>query len=332
MQHFKFPSIEQFRNVKRNIEIRARYVGQDVNGQPVLNPALPLPTLKFVGTEKIHGSCCSVQWTNGNLVCQSRERIITLDDDNYDFVKFIHSLPVSCFPDQDIVLHGEFAGKGIQKHVAVCEVAKFWVIFAAENINPNLDEQQRWIDISNWKSFDSHRVFNIFDNQTWEIDIDFNDADKLAEAIEDINTITLDVEKESPLGLKFGVSGIGEGIVWHCVTPSWESSKYWFKTKGEKHAKTKIKKLATVDVEKVKSVEVFIKKHVNEERLQQGWNYLHENNLFNYEKSMGDFLRWLAHDILKEESDELAASGLEKKDIGSEIANSGRKWYFEKMM
>ncbi len=329
-QHIKFPSIEQFRNVKRNIEIRAQYAGFDESGQPILNLQAPLPVLKFVGTEKIHGSCCSVQWTKENIVCQSRERIITLDDDNYGFVKFIHTLPASCFPEQDIVLHGEYAGKGIQKHAAICAVEKFWVIFAVEHINSSTDEQ-RWINISDWKFCDANRVFNIFDNKTWEIDIDFNDADRLAEAVETINNITLDVEKESPLGLKLGVSGIGEGLVWRCVTPGWGSSKYWFKTKGEKHAKKKIRKLATVDVEKVNSVAAFIEKHVNEERLQQGWDYLHENNLFNYEKSMGDFLRWLAHDILKEEADELVASGLEKKDVGSAIAIKGRKWYITKM-
>jgi hypothetical protein len=61
--------------------------------------------------------------------------------------------------------------------------------------------------------------------------------------------MTNEVENECPVAKQFGVSGIGEGIVFSHMTP--DGVVYRFKSKGEKHSKgPKIKKLKTVDDEK----------------------------------------------------------------------------------
>jgi hypothetical protein len=67
-----------------------------------------------------------------------------------------------------------------------------------------------------------------------EVDIDFN-YPTLSQ--NDIIEATLAVEKECPVGKYFGVSDIGEGIVYSCITEGYQSSDFMFKSKGELHIK-----------------------------------------------------------------------------------------------
>ena len=128
-----------------------------------------------------------------------------------------------------------------------------------------------------------------------------------------------------------GVEGIGEGIVWTPTDSEWSNSRYRFKTKGEKHSESKVTKLADVDVEKVATINELVSKVVEEGRLIQAWNWLKENNKEQTEKSTGDFIRWVNNDIAKEESDLIAASGLNAKDISGAVSTAARKWFFNKM-
>lgn len=336
MEVNKFCSIEQFRNVKRNVEWKAQYVGNDEAGDPIMDRLAKLPTLKFRGTEKIHGSNASIRiLPDSNIVCQSRERVITPGDDNYGFARFISNLPKEVLaelaypaPDNtEIVIYGEWAGKGIQDKVSVSEVDKFWVIFEIKLVK---GEEEFWVPIQeiNFSLLKNYRIFNINDNKSWEIDINFESP---GDAINQINDWTLEVEAQSPLGLRLGVDGIGEGIVWKCVSPGFESSKFWFKTKGDKHSGSKVTKLANVDVEKMKSIEDFVTKVVDEGRLTQGWNYLHENKLFDFEKSMGVFLKWVVADCWKEEKDTINLLGLTEREINREITKKAKRWYLTKL-
>jgi hypothetical protein len=342
MNVLKYPSIEQFRNVRRHVEWRAQVVSKDeATGEWIMDRNAKLPTLTFLGTEKIHGSNCSARFfKDGGIVCQSRERIITPEDDNYGFARFIKSLPTEALntlmqyvpDDVEIVIYGEWAGKGIQNIVAVTELEKFWVIFGAKVVSAEDDDDIGWVDIRHWETPEDHRIFNIYKSKTWEVEVDFNDQVKMAEAIEKMNALTLEVEKESPLALKIGnVSGVGEGIVWMSITKPYMGPKFIHKVKGSQHSASKVTKLANVDPEKLRTVGLFIDKHVHEGRLQQGWDNLHETKTFNYENSMGLFLSWIFNDIMKEEADELEASGFGKKDVSPAIAKKAKVWYFEKL-
>jgi len=347
----KFPSIEQFRNAARNVQWKAQFQGLDADQQPIMNRAAVLPKLKYFGTEKLHGSNCSVVIkSDRSFYCQSRERIIQPGDDNYGFAQFINNLPLEVVNelymafDQDnhssyiVVIYGEWAGKGIQNKVAISEVDKFWAIFAALVIYDENDENAReWADFSQFDKtyleshWNNHRIFSIYQGKRWDIEIDF---ERPAESLDLINNYTLEVEKESPFGLTLGVSGIGEGIVWQAAGEDFGNTKFWFKVKGQEHAGSHVKTLAKVDIEKAKTIEGFVDKNVNIERLTQGFNYLKENNLYNKaapQTCMGDFLRFIANDILKECNDELEASGLNKKDVGGEIAKKARIWYFQEI-
>lgn len=72
----KFPSIEQFRTIVRNVQHYAQYVRTEEDGTVVLNRSAPMPILKFVGTIKLHG-------------CVSANTLITLADGSQECIKDI---------------------------------------------------------------------------------------------------------------------------------------------------------------------------------------------------------------------------------------------------
>lgn len=135
------------------------------------------------------------------------------------------------------------------------------------------------------------------------------------------------VEEQCPVAERFGHEGIGEGIVWTCDTPGWKSSRYWFKVKGTAHSVSKVKTLAPVDVERLHSMNEFVESTVTENRLNQGIAELKEQGLPIDSTSIGHFIRWIFNDVMKEEADTLAASGLNSKDLGKPISTKARQWF-----
>lgn len=343
----KFPSIEQFRNVIRHVRTHAQYAGKDENGDAIIDQSLPVPTLKFRGTVKLHGTNAGIVYDveTKEITFQSRERELSLTSDNAGFMLAMmkyedmwkhhfrgmvnHELAARV--PTKIAYFGEWCGRGIQKSVAISEVDKMFVMFAARLVYD--DETTEWIDISRcrWDQMDAitNHVHFIDLFPTYEIDIDFNHPEL---AQNKMIEITEQVEKECPVGKAFGVSGVGEGVVWTCVSDGWNSSGTWFKVKGEKHSVSKVKTLAAVDVEAVANLKAFVDSAVTEARLEQGlWNLVHEQLKPLEMTSMGDFLRWIYNDVLKEEQDTIVANGIDPKKLGSAVANVARPWYVKKV-
>lgn len=83
----KFPSIEQLRSVVRTVKTQHDYQGKDDNGEAVYSHTSNYPTLKFQGTVKLHGTNASiVKYKDGRLEYQSRERVLSLEQDNANFM------------------------------------------------------------------------------------------------------------------------------------------------------------------------------------------------------------------------------------------------------
>jgi hypothetical protein len=342
----KFPSIEQFRTVIRHVQTQTRYVGKDENGDAIYDASKPLPTLKFRGTVKLHGTNAGIVYDmdDDTIQYQSRERVLSLTQDNAGFMlwamahesdlRYIFEnlwVPVDT---KKIAMFGEWCGAGIQKGVAVSQLPKMFVIFAVKAVDS--EGNGTWLDISDDKDAlfccgedgDDLSLQSIYDFPTYEIDIDF----KFPEIAQNkMIEITEAVENECPVGKHFGVSGIGEGVVWTCVTKGWSDSGTWFKVKGEKHSVSKVRTLNAVDVEAVENIRAFVAATVTEARLEQGLDNLVREQLLPFEmKSMGDFIRWVYNDVLKEEMDTIVASQIDTKKLGSAIANEARPWFIKK--
>lgn len=330
---YPFPSINQFRNVVSTVRHQAQYKGQDAEGNPIMDRAAKAPTLTFEGTVKLHGTNAAIVFSPEGTTFQSRERVLTREADNAGFMAHmeqhldtlqeLNMYIATMYKVEDsatIILYGEWCGGNIQKGVAICGLPKMFVIFALK-IN---DEWKPLLPHLS-DTFASIACVNKF--TSFYISINFEHPEL---AQKQLAALTEEVEACCPVGKALGVEGVGEGIVWRCVSDP--SHKYWFKVKGEKHSASKVKTLAAVDIEQVTQINDFVAMAVTEARLEQGLHNLVNEQLKPFAMtSMGDFIRWVHADVLKEEADTLQASGIEYKKLGSPIALVAKRWFTAKL-
>jgi len=227
MKMIKYPSTEQFKAIVGTILRQYNFVGLDENGQAIYDGNRQKPVIDFVGTVKLHGTNAAVCYNNADGIWfQSRENVITTDNDNAGFAFFANAKK-AVFEEiiKDIAtknninlneftisLYGEWAGGNIQKKVALANIVKSFFIFGAKISKPqDEDFAAYWIeDVASILKSHENRIYNIMDFQTYKITIDFNNPQAI---VNDVIAITESIEKECPVGKAFGFSGIGEGVV-----------------------------------------------------------------------------------------------------------------------
>ncbi len=141
-----------------------------------------------------------------------------------------------------VEIAGEWAGRGIQKGVAVSEVEQFFAIFRVAI--GQKETSLKWLPPSAifGMGLPEQRIFNVLDFGYWYVHIPFNEPEMVQN---DLTTLTLQVEAQCPAGKFFGVEGVGEGIVWSPKSIELaQDSGLWFKVKGEKHSVSKVKTTA----------------------------------------------------------------------------------------
>jgi hypothetical protein len=342
MKHISFPSIEQFRNVVGSVNRQYNFVGLDENGEAIYDSSLPKPVLTFKGTVKLHGTNAGVCFNDvDGMWYQSRENIITPEKDNAGFAFFADANKeqfASMFAKiaersnidttkNTISIYGEWCGGNIQKGVAICNLPKSFFIFGVKVTPHHIEGVEKqpsayWVDYTDLKNNEA-KIYNIDDFETYSLDIDFN----MPELIQNkLGELTLAVEEECPVGKAFGFSGIGEGIVWSCEL---KGNIHRFKVKGEQHSSSKVKKLASVDTEKITSIKEFVDYVVTESRFNQAIEKIFPNNEPVDVKKLGEVIKWVVNDIIKEETDTLVQNNLEPKDIGKYVSNKVREMFFK---
>ena len=337
-KHISYPKITQFRNVVSDINREITFTGLDKDGNAIYDPSIKKPTLTFKGTVKLHGTNASVCFNSKDgFWIQSRNNIITLENDNAGFAFFAESrksefltlLEILADKDDDIdsectiSIYGEWAGKGVQKSVGISELEKAFYVFGVKVSKPQDEEfNSYWIDSSNVRNTEC-RIFNVEDYETYSIDVDFN-MPQLSQ--NKFGEITEKVENECPISKAFGINnGLGEGVVW---SVEYKDSLRRFKVKGDKHSVTRVKKLASVDVEKLKTIQDFITYAVTENRFNQAIENVFGSGDLDIKK-MGDLIRWFVKDVASEEMDTMLENGLEPKDVNKYISTKVREMFFK---
>jgi hypothetical protein len=227
-----------------------------------------------------------------------------------------------------VTIYGEWAGGNIQKGVGVCNLPKSFFIFGVK-ITPHTETEEElkanpayWVDYSYLRAPEQN-IYNIDDYPTYSIDIDFN----MPQLVQNqLSELTIKVEEECPVAKAFGYSGIGEGIVW---TADFKGVVHRFKVKGERHSSSKVKTLAAVDVEKLNSIKEFVDYAVSESRFNQALENIFPNNEPIDVKKMGDVIRWVVNDVIKEEMDTMVENQLEPKEINKYISSKVREMFFK---
>lgn len=270
----------------------------------------------------VHNSNSAVvKYADGRYEFQSRERVLSLDEDNSGFMKNMCNMPyMQLFNDivfkDHCAIYGEWCGQGIQKSVAINQLPKMFVIFGVK-ID---DVYQDMKDYRHLQNID-YKIYNILQFPSFEMEIDFNEPEMIQNKLIEITTA---VEKQCPVAFQLGADGVGEGIVWEYINGE---ERYIFKVKGEKHQNSKVNTLTTVDVEAVENLKAFIEYTVTENRLKQGIDKMVEMGIPLDPKSTAEYLRWVYNDVVKEESDTMVANGIDPKKIGSEISAKARMFW-----
>lgn len=351
MHFVTYPKIGPYNTTIQNIITGERFVGFDASGQAIYDGQKKLGTVTFTGTVKLHGTNAAVCMQNDEYWVQSRENIITPVKDNHGcaahfygsdkkqsitaIVKNIRK-QYDISDDKIVTIFGEWAGPNVQKNVAISKLpSKSFFIFGIRALSPEkkiVDGNEegvyvydKWIPIEGIRDH-SINLFNITDYQHFSVEVDMNDTSTV---IPYIQSLVDAVEKECPVAKAFGISGLGEGIVW---TTEWKGIRRVFKTKGKEHAVTVHKDGKTVhaDTEKVKNIQEFANYSVTEARLQQGIEKVFGSEPLSKAK-MGDFIKWITNDIVTEEIDAISKNNLSVKDVQGEISKKAREWLLQKI-
>jgi len=193
-----FTDIGQFREVIRSVKSHHDYQGKDENGDAIYGHSTPYPTLRFRGTVKLHGTNSSIILDkNGLYTFQSRERELSLTQDNARFMALMSAKPYQKLFDgiefnEWCGIYGEWCGEGIQKSVAVSQLPKMFVIFAVR-IDGIYQDMEKFKHLK----IEDEGIYNIMQFPYWDIDIDFNYPELAQNKLVDI---TMEIEKECPVG------------------------------------------------------------------------------------------------------------------------------------
>jgi len=333
-------SIEQYRNVVKHLIHSSQFKGMDENDEPIYDKLAPKPVVEFTGTVKLHGTNASIGINNDrNIWAQSKANIITPLKDNHGFAQFVESKKelfreitkcVAIPPNHILYIYGEWAGIGVQKGVAISEFEKAFYVFSAkmqvfDSSGVVIDTQYLpEVELKDLiKSDFENQIFNLYEFPVFKVVIDCEQGHI---AQNTLVSIVSEIEKECPVAKKFGVSGIGEGLVF---VGEYKENRYTFKVKGEKHAgKSKIKKLRKADDSRINLINETVNKVLPVWRLDQFFNEIVGDNIDR--KKLGDFIRALIADVVKEELDILTDAGLTVKDIGGQLSEQARNYFFER--
>ncbi len=302
----KFPSIEQFRHFIK----KCKFDG--------------LSEVEITGTVKLHGTNAGIRIDeNGFISFQSRNRVITTEDDNSGFANHFSQFGVIDLEsliyqldlyDGPITIFGEWCGQGIQRSVGISELPKMFVTFAVQ-YGDGGDAVIKREGVSDKEM----GIYSVYEFPTFKETLNVNFPEECQQRLV---AITEAVEAECPVAASFGVKGVGEGVVW-------TGGGHTMKVKGDKHSASKVSKLKSPeDLEHSRKLKEFAENYVTEARMNQAIDFLKEMGHDLSEKSTGHFIRWIFNDIIKEESDTMAEWGLEKKDVGKSVPAIAKGWYF----
>jgi len=227
---------------------------------------------------------------------------------------------------ETVTIYGELIGKNVQRGVAVSELEKRWVIFAA-SVNYS-EEDIEWLDLN---MIDiqlpdtNNRIFLNTDFPTLSKNICFETPQ---ESLAVLEGWVKEIETECPVGRHFGVLGVGEGIVIRCTNDGYGGPEFWGKIKGEKHKTAGNKPRTNKMRGQTEDASVFLEMVLTEPRLNQGIEYLNEMNLPIDRTSTGKYLEWVMNDVGAECVEELKECNLNFNHVKAPLNKNSREWFF----
>lgn len=306
-------------------------------------------SLTYNAKIKLHGTNAGIRvLADGSLQAQKRTGDITPENDNAGFARFVASLPYSSSVGSGTVIHGEWAGKGVQETDAVSQAEKTFYVFALDSIFAGKDFQ-RITDPSAITNFlkiafdsdvpDGIKIVPWFYDEDIVVDV----VDQSA-AQRFIDSATADVDAigvcDPYIKALYDIEAPGEGLVFYCMnftsavrnTLSSDMveeycNNYMFKHKTEEHSVNKSKNRSHVAPEKPAGIDDFIEMFATVRRFEQ----MVTDNAIEYDvKATGVFMKAVMSDIHKESVNEIEAADFEWKDAAKYLTQTVRGWWLKK--
>lgn len=90
--------------------------------------------------------------------------------------------------------------------------------------------------------------------------------------------------------------------------------------------------ISKVDQIAIKNVKEFVDNVVTENRLEQGLQWIKNEMMLPFEmKSIGEYIKWVTEDTVKEEKDIIIEKQLDFGKVKKEIGNVARKFYIQRI-
>lgn len=350
MQHVSYPHTVSFAVLKKE-----KLAEREFQLSQQLRPTFPLLG-RYRGTIKLHGTNATLVFRDSSTTptYQSRNRIITLADDNQGTVAHLPAAVVAPLVREitrihgsprfdEIMLAGELCGVGIQHGAAVATMPRFFCVFGIR-----IDGV--WVDMARYASVavPEARVYNIMNYRTWEVKISL--AGDTSAVYRQMMAYTEEVGKRCPFAEKFvdaegaQVVGPGEGIVWTLIPEdghdaSVKTTLTNFKTKTDVFMTTSRapKKSASVtaskalqnqaDVDASLCAARFVEYAVGKRRLEQGIEYMREMRRPLEKQNVGEFLKWVVEDTVREEVGVMIEMGADEKIVRKLMARRAGKFW-----
>lgn len=288
----------------------------------------------------VHNTNASVGYdiTTQEMIYQSRERILTLEQDNAGFMLWAQApsndeslenlfqyITESYSAKESIYVYGEWAGGNIQKKVGICNAPKRFYIFSivVDGVEQELT--------GNMPPIANNSIYWITEFPTYKVTIDFNRPELIQNLLADL---TMEVEAECPVTKYFfsntpeyaEMCKVGEGIVWYN-----HEYNLTFKTKGTEHSTSKVKSvksISAIDIEMMNSINEFVTYACSENRMNQGLDIMKLDGIDTDDsKNISPFIKWTMADIMKEEQDTIIGNQLDPKKLGPIVAKTCREFY-----
>lgn len=320
MEFLAFPSIESFHNIVKAV---------------TAYPHLAITPIRYRGKIKLHGTNASVRVNDKKIRSQSRTQIITPDNDNAGFAKWVEIHRDFFINLTNCTVFGEFCGPGIMKGTAINGIPnKVFAIFAIM-IGDDTQSAVMVTEPAEIEQMLGDRPNDVYilPWQGEEFEVHYSDKNSLQNLVDQLNKVVEEIEPNDPwVKATFGIDGICEGVVYVPGAGKRITRKQYsdlaFKAKGEKHKvnQNKEKKAVVIDPTVAASVSEFVQLFATEARFEQGLSVVGSTEM----KNMGSFLKWVAQDVLKESADELEASKLEWSQVEKSIQSAARSFFILK--
>jgi hypothetical protein len=292
----------------------------------------PFPVVEYRAKVKLHGTNCAVQIAGDGVMAQSRTALLAPGADYKGFAAWVGAnRDYFAALEPGLVVFGEWCGPGVEKGMAISRAAtKLFAVFAIRRAGAIVhapDQIRSLLPAANAPG-ELHVL-------PWEgppVTISFGDRAGLDAIASELNARVALVEHEDPwVKQALGISGLGEGLVFYPVrvdgaSPNTERfEQLMFKAKGEKHRTAGTRTAVQIDPSVVASVDEFVSLMVTDARLRQGVTEACRG--VRDPRATREFLAWVAADVRKESTAELAASGLSWEDVDKAVQSRARAWF-----